>query len=64
MALTSKKDYGKEERKAEWAHAQRTMHGLDPSDSKSMIEKAIERASYTELSEIAEQAKQHAEIAR
>ncbi|GLJ43044.1 hypothetical protein SUGI_0893530 [Cryptomeria japonica] len=65
VALTSKKNYGKEEREAEWARAQRTMHGLDSSaNSKSIIEKALEKASYVELSEIAEQAKRRAEIAR
>ncbi|KAK6942256.1 hypothetical protein RJ641_027633 [Dillenia turbinata] len=57
-AFTTKKDYGRGEREAQWAMAQRTLHGLQvpkasPSDN-----------HYSELSEIAEQAKKRAEIAR
>eukprot|EP01018_Ginkgo_biloba_P039650 Gb_35446 [translate_table: standard] len=60
-AFTTKKDYGKEKREAQWAHAQRTQHGLQTlSDSKLFSEKA----SNGELSEIAEQAKKRAEVAR
>ncbi|CAI0555863.1 unnamed protein product [Linum tenue] len=54
-AFTTKKDYGKEEREAQWALAQRTLHGLQPPP---------ERSSYRELTEIAEQAKRRAEVAR
>ncbi|CAN1311687.1 Plasma membrane ATPase 4 [Linum perenne] len=54
-AFTTKKDYGKEEREAQWALAQRTLHGLQPPQEKS---------SYRELTEIAEQAKRRAEVAR
>ncbi|CAI0555876.1 unnamed protein product [Linum tenue] len=54
-AFTTKKDYGKEEREAQWALAQRTLHGLQPPPDKS---------SYRELTEIAEQAKRRAEVAR
>ncbi|MED6160522.1 ATPase 8, plasma membrane-type [Stylosanthes scabra] len=32
-AFTNKKDYGKGEREAEWARAQRTMHGLQVNES-------------------------------
>ncbi|KEH37844.1 putative proton-exporting ATPase [Medicago truncatula] len=32
-AFTTKKDYGKGEREAQWAVAQRTMHGLDTQDA-------------------------------
>ncbi|CAI0555864.1 unnamed protein product [Linum tenue] len=51
-AFTTKKDYGKEEREAQWALAQRTLHGLQPPPESS------------ELTEIAEQAKRRAEVAR
>uniref|UniRef100_A0A2P2LNY8 Plasma membrane ATPase n=2 Tax=Magnoliopsida TaxID=3398 RepID=A0A2P2LNY8_RHIMU len=60
-AFTTKKDYGKEEREAQWALAQRTLHGLQPPETASMIS---EKSSYRELSEIAEQAKRRAEVAR
>ncbi|KAG0466792.1 hypothetical protein HPP92_018372 [Vanilla planifolia] len=60
-AFTSKKDYGREEREAQWAMAQRTLHGLQPPETSSMF---IEKSSYRELSEIAEQAKRRAEVAR
>jgi len=59
-AFTSKKDYGKEEGEAQWAHAQRTLQGLHPPETHLFNEKS----SYRELSEIAEQAKRHAEVAR
>ncbi|AEC06056.1 H[+]-ATPase 6 [Arabidopsis thaliana] len=58
-AFTTKKDYGRGEREAQWALAQRTLHGLKPPES--MFE---DTATYTELSEIAEQAKKRAEVAR
>ncbi|XP_022996662.1 plasma membrane ATPase 4 [Cucurbita maxima] len=60
-AFTTKKDYGKEEREAQWALAQRTLHGLQPPESTNIFS---EKSSYRELSEIAEQAKRRAEIAR
>ncbi|CAD5318280.1 unnamed protein product [Arabidopsis thaliana] len=59
IAFTTKKDYGRGEREAQWALAQRTLHGLKPPES--MFE---DTATYTELSEIAEQAKKRAEVAR
>ncbi|KAJ1267892.1 hypothetical protein BS78_07G093800 [Paspalum vaginatum] len=59
IAFTTKKDYGREEREAQWATAQRTLHGLHTH------ELAGERGgTYGELSEIAEQAKRRAEVAR
>ncbi|KAH9297055.1 hypothetical protein KI387_028737, partial [Taxus chinensis] len=64
VAFSTSKDYGREGREAEWARSQRSMSGLNTANPKSMMEKAMERASYTELSEIAEQAKRRAEIAR
>ncbi|KAJ8442797.1 hypothetical protein Cgig2_016263 [Carnegiea gigantea] len=60
-AFTMKKDYGKEEREAQWAAAQRTRHGLQPPETTNLFP---EKSSYRELSEIAEQAKRRAEIAR
>ncbi|KAG2569417.1 hypothetical protein PVAP13_7NG390200 [Panicum virgatum] len=62
-AFTTKKDYGREEREAQWATAQRTLHGLQPPEvaSNTLFQ---DKSSYRELSEIAEQAKRRAEIAR
>ena len=60
-AFTTKKDYGKEEREAQWATAQRTLHGLQAPDSNNIFD---DRSSYRELSEIAEQARRRAEVAR
>ncbi|XP_019177940.1 PREDICTED: plasma membrane ATPase 4 isoform X1 [Ipomoea nil] len=60
-AFTTKKDYGKEEREAQWALAQRTLHGLQPPEASNVFN---EKNSYRELSEIAEQAKRRAEMAR
>ncbi|KMT03296.1 hypothetical protein BVRB_8g198370 [Beta vulgaris subsp. vulgaris] len=61
-AFTSKKDYGKEEREAQWALAQRTLHGLQAPESSATL--FNDKNSYRELSEIAEQAKRRAEVAR
>ncbi|GMY17730.1 plasma membrane ATPase 4 [Fagus crenata] len=60
-AFTTKKDYGKEEREAQWAAAQRTLHGLQPPETTNLFS---DKSSYRELSEIAEQAKRRAEVAR
>ncbi|KAJ0029871.1 hypothetical protein Pint_12615 [Pistacia integerrima] len=60
-AFTTKKDYGKEEREAQWAAAQRTLHGLQPPETTNLFS---DKNSYRELSEIAEQAKRRAEVAR
>ncbi|KAG4956786.1 hypothetical protein JHK84_042756 [Glycine max] len=60
-AFTTKKDYGKEEREAQWALAQRTLHGLQPPETSNIFN---EKSSYRELTEIAEQAKRRAEVAR
>ncbi|GAU28185.1 hypothetical protein TSUD_313440, partial [Trifolium subterraneum] len=59
-AFTTKKDYGKEEREAQWATAQRTLHGLQSPDTTNLFN---DKNSYRELSEIAEQAKRRAEVA-
>ncbi|KAE9600547.1 putative proton-exporting ATPase [Lupinus albus] len=61
IAFTSKKDYGKGEREAQWATAQRTLHGLNPPETDEMLN---EKNNYRELSELAEQAKKRAEVAR
>lgn len=63
IAFTTKKDYGRGEREAQWATAQRTLHGLQPPEvaSNTLFN---DKSSYRELSEIAEQAKRRAEIAR
>ncbi|CAI0555875.1 unnamed protein product [Linum tenue] len=63
MLENKKKDYGKEEREAQWALAQRTLHGLQPPpESSGGI--FNDKSSYRELTEIAEQAKRRAEVAR
>ncbi|GLU21997.1 hypothetical protein SLE2022_381000 [Rubroshorea leprosula] len=60
-AFTTRKDYGKGEREAQWALAQRTLHGLQPPETEEIFN---DKTSYRELSEIAEQAKRRAEVAR
>ncbi|KAL3824592.1 hypothetical protein ACJIZ3_020621 [Penstemon smallii] len=60
-AFTTKKDYGKGEREAQWAVAQRTLHGLSTPDNSAVFQ---DKNNYRELSEIAEQAKRRAEVAR
>ncbi|CAN6573128.1 unnamed protein product [Malus baccata var. baccata] len=60
-AFTTKKDYGKGEREAQWATAQRTLHGLQPPETSELFN---DKNNYRELSEIAEQAKRRAEVAR
>ncbi|KAL9660374.1 hypothetical protein QQ045_025187 [Rhodiola kirilowii] len=60
-AFTTKKDYGREEREAQWATAQRTLHGLQPPKSSNMFD---DNGDYRELNEISEQAKRRAEVAR
>ncbi|KAG6410694.1 hypothetical protein SASPL_128759 [Salvia splendens] len=60
-AFTSKKNYGRSEREAQWAMAQRTLHGLRVPESSDVFKDSTD---YRELSEIAEQAKKRAEVAR
>lgn len=60
-AFTTKNDYGRQEREAQWATAQRTLHGLHPPQASTIFN---DKSSYRELSEIAEQAKRRAEVAR
>ncbi|PNX79177.1 plasma membrane H+-ATPase, partial [Trifolium pratense] len=54
--FTTKKDHRRGEREAQWATAQRTLHGLKVTETKS-------NSSHHEHSEIAEQAKRRAEAA-
>ncbi|KAJ7951965.1 Plasma membrane ATPase [Quillaja saponaria] len=61
-AFTTKKDYGRGEREAQWAAAQRTLHGLNPPETVDILND--KNNGYRELSEIAEQAKRRAEVAR
>ncbi|MCO5568146.1 hypothetical protein L7F22_021842 [Adiantum nelumboides] len=60
VAFTTQKDFGKEAREVKWAHAQRTLHGLQPKNTKMLYE----RSTFHELNEMAEQAMRRAEIAR
>ncbi|KAK4404231.1 ATPase 8, plasma membrane-type [Sesamum angolense] len=60
IAFTTKKDYGRGEREAQWAVAQRTLHGLSTTESSELLNDK----SYRELSEIADMAKRRAEVAR
>lgn len=60
IAFTRQKDFGKEARELKWAHAQRTLHGLQPPDTKMFGD----RSSFTDLNQMAEEAKRRAEIAR
>ncbi|KAK1413108.1 hypothetical protein QVD17_34874 [Tagetes erecta] len=60
-AFTSKKDYGRGEREAQWASYQRTLHGLQAPNANDIFS---DKSDYRELSELAEQAKRRAEVAR
>lgn len=53
---------GRESCEAQWAHAQRTLHGLHPPDSKEGV--AAGGSGNRELGFMAEQAKRRAEIAK
>ncbi|GJV55347.1 ATPase 9 [Tanacetum coccineum] len=60
-AFTTKKDYGRGEREAQWVMEQRTVHGLQPPEQAEIFN---DKNGYRELSELAEQAKRRAEVAR
>lgn len=60
IAFTRQKDFGKEARELKWAHAQRTLHGLHPPETKMFTD----RGRISELNQMAEEAKRRAEIAR
>lgn len=60
IAFTRQKDFGKEARELKWAHAQRTLHGLQVPDTKMFSD----QTTFTDLNQMAEEAKRRAEIAR
>ncbi|KAJ8432701.1 hypothetical protein Cgig2_014436 [Carnegiea gigantea] len=60
IAFTRQKDFGKEARELKWAHAQRTLHGLHPPETRMFTD----RGRISELNQMAEEAKRRAEIAR
>ncbi|KAK4267626.1 hypothetical protein QN277_024379 [Acacia crassicarpa] len=60
-AFTTKRDYGRGEREAQWAADQRTMHGLNPPETRDIFK---DKSDYRELNEIADQARKRAEVAR
>ncbi|KAH7546225.1 hypothetical protein FEM48_Zijuj01G0177900 [Ziziphus jujuba var. spinosa] len=59
VAFSTKMDYGKGEREAQWALAQRTLHGLQPPEALFH-----DKSNHQDTSDIAEQAKRRAEVAR
>ncbi|RCV04872.1 hypothetical protein SETIT_1G036200v2 [Setaria italica] len=61
-AFTNRTDYGKGDREAQWATAQRTLHGLNQATTSSHL--FGDTNSYRELSELVEQAAKRAEVAR
>ncbi|KAK8953558.1 Plasma membrane ATPase [Platanthera guangdongensis] len=61
-AFTNKNDYGKGEREAQWAAAQRTLHGLQLAQNSAIFNE--KNNSHSEFSDLAEQAKRRAEVAR
>ncbi|BFI24653.1 hypothetical protein AXG93_4794s1080 [Marchantia polymorpha subsp. ruderalis] len=64
-AFTRHKDFGKEKREAQWAHAQRTLHGLHPPTSDIGSPKIDGGGGGADRGgDMAEQAKRRAEIAR
>ncbi|KAG2607537.1 plasma membrane ATPase 4-like isoform X1 [Panicum virgatum] len=62
-AFTNELDYGKSKREAQWAIAQRSLHGLQQPEASGLFN-TDNTNDFIELSEIAEQAKRRAEIAR
>ncbi|XP_044494134.1 plasma membrane ATPase 1-like isoform X2 [Mangifera indica] len=60
-AFTNKKDFGMEARAAAWATEQRTLHGLQSSDTRKFTDKI---STFGELNLMAEETKRRAEIAR
>nr|BAM20989.1 plasma membrane H+-ATPase [Marchantia polymorpha] len=61
-AFTRKKDFGKENREAQWAQQQRTLHGLAPPGAASGVTGG--QAFNKDVPEIAGEAKRRAEMAR
>ncbi|KAJ1273493.1 hypothetical protein BS78_06G285000 [Paspalum vaginatum] len=62
-AFANELDYGKSKREAQWAIAQRSLHGLQQPESSGLFN-TDNTNDFIELSEIAEHAKRRAEIAR
>ncbi|KAF8658543.1 hypothetical protein HU200_059001 [Digitaria exilis] len=62
-AFANELDYGKSKREAQWAIAQRSLHGLQQQETSGLFN-TENNNDFIELSEIAEQAKRRAEIAR
>ncbi|AQK81782.1 ATPase 8 plasma membrane-type [Zea mays] len=62
-AFASELDYGRGKREAQWAIAQRSLHGLQQPEASGLFN-SDNSNDFIELSEIAEQAKRRAEIAR
>ncbi|KAH7661921.1 P-type ATPase subfamily IIIA protein [Dioscorea alata] len=60
VAFTGKKDFGKEARELKWAHAQRTLNGLQPPDTRMFND----RTNLNDPNHMAEDSKRRAEIAR
>ncbi|KAJ8748820.1 hypothetical protein K2173_011378 [Erythroxylum novogranatense] len=59
--LSSKKDFGKEEREAAWVIEQRSLHGLQSGEYRRSTDR---RSSAGEANNMAEEARRRAEIAR
>ncbi|KAK3150366.1 hypothetical protein QOZ80_3AG0232300 [Eleusine coracana subsp. coracana] len=65
-AFTTKKNFGKEEREAQWATAQRSLHGLPAAESE-MTETGVRNSTArdsTEARDVANEARRRAELAR
>lgn len=63
VAFTTKNNFGKEERELQWVQAQRTLHGLHPIKKESQGLEHHE-TEHHHASNIADQAKRRAEIAK
>ncbi|KAL2632629.1 hypothetical protein R1flu_004108 [Riccia fluitans] len=61
-AFTEKKDFGREDREAQWARQQRTLHGLDKP--KPHAAGSDDYEGLTDIPELAHEARRRAEIAR
>ncbi|PKU59855.1 plasma membrane ATPase 1 [Dendrobium catenatum] len=59
MAFTRNNDFGRDARKAAWALEQRTLHGLQTTEPKFS-----ERSTFSDINQMAEEAKKRAEIER
>ncbi|KMZ75899.1 Proton-exporting ATPase [Zostera marina] len=64
LAFSTRRDYGRVEREAQWAQEERAKHGLQTTTTEINTLLDENTTGYRVLSEIAEQAKKRAEIAR